>query len=236
MIGRTAERRNAARAAVLLVALAGISGVGMLAVRRIVAGSPAQPRASAVDGWRVTGLRHTEHGETGGTVRLRAGELALRRVRVGPFRLGFARRLVGRDIDILVRDGGASGSEHASAGWRHAEAGGMVAAVEVERMRLRVRREGASFEVTARRVAAGWADDGRVRLRGPVRVRGADVAVTLPELDFDPRSGRFVAEPGRVDQSVVTRVNAAMAGVGDTTGGHLRSLMARLAAATQRLP
>src|SRR5262249_17833503 len=94
-------RRRAARTTVLVVALGWLVGLGMLVMRRDDGSHAARPHGPA-DGWSMIGLRHAGRDGGGGTVLLRAGELSLRRVQVGPFRLGFARELVARDVDIDV--------------------------------------------------------------------------------------------------------------------------------------
>lgn len=234
-MGRS-QSRAAARVTVLLAALGGFSGVGWLVVHGSRGERSVRPPPPIADGWHVTGMRHAGRDGAGGLVRVRAGDLASRRVRVGPFRLGFARHLEARDLDILVRVAASGSPDAALGGWRPVGAGGVVTSIDVESARLRVRRGRASFDVTASRATAGWTGNGRVRLGGPVRIRGRDVDLTLPEIDFDPRAGRFVAASQPVDPMVVARANAAMASVGDATGADVTRVMRRLATGMQQLP
>ena len=220
----------------LVVALGWLVGLGMLVMRRDDGSHAARPHGPA-DGWSMIGLRHAGRDGGGGTVLLRAGELSLRRVRVGPFRLGFARELVARDVDIDVdvRPGDAPRrlTSATAPRWPGGGASGAVTSVAIERLHVRARGDGATFEVTAREAEMRWTDGSRVRLRGPVRVRGEDLHVSLPELAFDAHAGRFVPASS-ADVVSVGLVNEAMARVGDTVGPRLARLTTRLAAGADR--
>ena len=227
------SRRRLVRAAALVLAAGAVAVVGVATVRHLRTGA-VTARVRPADGVHVTGLRHVG-ADDGCAFRVRAAELGLRRVRVGPFRLGFARELLARDLDIDMRLKESRGrpSSVPSTGWRRTTSGVAITTIQVDGLRIRARRPGADFEISAGRGEIGWADGAVARLRGQVRVRGERLDVTVPALDFDPRVGRFVPASPAADQASVARINAALARVGPTVAGPLVRLSSRLSGLTR---
>jgi hypothetical protein len=209
----TRGHRARLRRAALLVAGVALTGVLGGTAYRYVRLTSRRPAAAPQDGWRIRGLRFRSLTGDAHPIDVSADDVWLRRVHVGPFRLGFAWTLDTKDVrvDMLADDaeetGGGPGNGAA------ALTPPAVASIRVDRLRLHVHRDGGDFvDVLARHGEASW-HDRRLHLRGGVRVRTGDVDVRVAALDLDPATRRFVAA-GAVDPALVDRLNVATERVG----------------------
>jgi hypothetical protein len=219
--------------------LARATAIGALAlsVMLLVAGY-RQYRARSVppagrpsDGWQATGVRLESFDAGNVAARVAADVVRMRRVRVGPFRLGFAWTLAVRNlaVDVGPKASAPRGGDHGTT--RPERLRRELTSIEIDGLRLRLQRaNGAVVEMTAGRAEIGWRDGERARLRDGVRVRGEGVDVVVPALDFNPSGHRFVGAGGQVDDVAVDRINAVMGQIAAPDSDALVAILRRLTA------
>jgi hypothetical protein len=216
----TVRSRTMLRRLLLAAAVGGAAAavVAALALR------PDPPHPAPSEGWHVRGLRKTRWEGNVPVVRVVADEARLERERFGPFRIGFARRLVvrGATIELLAARPAPAPSVTAREGRPvapGASARGAITSVRVDGLALRVRRPGAPpLELRAARCEATALGRAEVVCRGGVRLTSGRAARRFPELRWDVRAGRFLAD----DVEELTAAVAALL-------PHLRALVPSLA-------
>jgi hypothetical protein len=157
------------------------------------------PRLEPVEGWRVRGFHKTRYEGGVPVLSVVADEARLERPRFGPFRIGFARRLVlrGARIDVLATPAVAPRAATTRKRRRPPPAASAVTALRVERLALRVRQPaGDAIEIRAGRCEANLLGGGEIICRGGVRVRRGDAVRRVPELRYQLRTGRFIGTNG----------------------------------------
>jgi hypothetical protein len=139
-------------------------------------------------------------------IRVRAGEVRLRRPRFGIFRIGFARTLEVRDTTVeLLR--GASATPDPGDGGSRGRLPIAVTSVRGERVRLRFSDRG-NHRLDIRAAQANVdLQTGRIELRRQVRIHGEGLDLRLNDLVYDCRARRFRT----ADEAALARIQAAVA-------------------------
>jgi hypothetical protein len=181
-----------------LLLFAALGGTGAL-VAVALSGRAETPRREPSEGWRVRGFHKTRYEGGVPVLSVVADEARVERPRFGPFRIGFARRLVlrGARIDVLAAPAVAPRSIATRKRRRPSPASSAVTELRVDRLALRVRQPaGDAIEIRAGRCEANLLGGGEITCRGGVRVRRGRTVRRVPELRYQLRTRRFIGTNG----------------------------------------